>query len=294
MKNIFKALHQKPVAYYPAYAQITGSIKSGILLSQIMFWWSAMDGQDFYKRDEDFATELSMKIKEFRSAKKIIIDLGLVESKLRGSPPITFYRILEDEIIKKLEGIGIVNLPTIGKLKCLKEANQFAYNRQNDLPKIGKSICPKQANPIHIQRIHTENTYIDNIFSIFNFWNEQKIIVHQKLTSKMKNKIGSVLKEFSVEDLKKAIRKYGIILNDEKYYWTYKWTLEEFLQRGLTKFMDTPEKEFLKTNFEKPKKPQPFYRGNPMKQKNGKWYVIEDGEWLEYADKESQIEWLEV
>lgn len=42
-----------------------------------------------------------------------------------------------------------------------------------------------------------------------------------------------------------------------------------------------------------PRKKKPFYRGDPMdwNEKKKKWFVIRGGEWLEYADKESEIEW---
>jgi len=39
---------------------------------------------------------------------------------------------------------------------------------------------------------------------------------------------------------------------------------------------------------------KPFFRGNPMRESpkgSGKWYVIENGEWLEFAGAESEIEW---
>ena len=104
--------------------------------------------------------------------------------------------------------------------------------------------------------------------NIFFFWNEQKIIIHKKLTSKMETKINSALKDFSLEDIKSAIKKYGEVINNKKYYWTYKWTLEEFLQRGLVKFMDTPIEEF--KNFEKPKEKKPFYNGQEMRKKGNK------------------------
>lgn len=40
------------------------------------------------------------------------------------------------------------------------------------------------------------------------------------------------------------------------------------------------------------KKKKPFYRGDEMRKKFGKWYVLaKSGEWLEYADTESKIEW---
>jgi len=40
----------------------------------------------------------------------------------------------------------------------------------------------------------------------------------------------------------------------------------------------------------KPKKPT--YNGNPMKKRFGKWYVLEQGEWKEFADSESKIVYI--
>ncbi len=40
------------------------------------------------------------------------------------------------------------------------------------------------------------------------------------------------------------------------------------------------------------KKKKPYYQNQPMRQKNGKWFVIDDsGEWLEFADEENKIDW---
>lgn len=40
-------------------------------------------------------------------------------------------------------------------------------------------------------------------------------------------------------------------------------------------------------------KPKPYYMGEEMRKKDGKWYVIprDGGEWCEYADKEDKITW---
>lgn len=42
------------------------------------------------------------------------------------------------------------------------------------------------------------------------------------------------------------------------------------------------------------KKPKPFYNGHEMRFAQGKWWVIEKGAWLEYADKLSKIAWIKV
>jgi len=74
--------------------------------------------------------------------------------------------------------------------------------------------------------------------SIFDFWNEQKIQVHRTLTQDMRSVIVRTLRSYSVEETCKAIANYAEILHGQEYYWTYKWTLVDFLKRGLVKFMD--------------------------------------------------------
>ena len=62
--------------------------------------------------------------------------------------------------------------------------------------------------------------------------------------------------------------------------------------------IDNNKEGFLKTNFSEAykngdKKHKPFYRGFAMRwvPSKNKWYVIQHGEWLEFADKENKIEW---
>ncbi len=66
--------------------------------------------------------------------------------------------------------------------------------------------------------------------------------------------------------------------------------------RGLDYAIETVFKKWLELGRLKPKEivKKPFYRGNPMiwSEIKKKWYVIdESGSWLEFADKESEIEW---
>jgi len=144
---------------------------------------------------------------------------------------------------------------------------------------------------------NNKNALSKDILSIFEFWNEQGIIKHRKLTEKIKTKIRSALREYSLDEIREAISKYAKVLKGDEYFWTYKWTLPDFLARGLTRFLDTPIEEFekIKNGFGEKKK-KPFYNGNPMRyvEAEGKWYVIIGGEWIEFNGKESDIEWKET
>jgi hypothetical protein len=86
------------------------------------------------------------------------------------------------------------------------------------------------------------------IYSIFNHWNQQNIIVHKKLTDDMKSAINRSLinHDFDIEGVKTAISNYAEIVLSEDYFFRYKWTLKDFLRRGLEKFMDL---EIAKANF---------------------------------------------
>lgn len=82
-----------------------------------------------------------------------------------------------------------------------------------------------------------KNEKKETIHIIFEFWNNQGITKH-KTIDKSKPSINSAIKEYSEDEIKKAIINYNTILNDTAYYWTHKWTLKEFLQRGMDKFRD--------------------------------------------------------
>ncbi|MCL4550581.1 MAG: helix-turn-helix domain-containing protein [Bacteroidetes bacterium] len=88
-----------------------------------------------------------------------------------------------------------------------------------------------------------KNPYIN----IYSFWNEQKIIVHKNLTDKTKRKIFTALKTYTEEEILQSITNYSTIVNGKGYYFNYRWTLEDFLSRGLEKFLG--DVEIIKENY---------------------------------------------
>lgn len=101
---------------------------------------------------------------------------------------------------------------------------------------------PKKGDKEYPKMVNTKDTLKDtitkeSIYSVFDFWNSQGITKH-KTIDKSKPSINASLKDYSEDEIKKAIINYNTILNDSVYYWTHKWTLKEFLQRGMDKFRD--------------------------------------------------------
>jgi hypothetical protein len=41
-----------------------------------------------------------------------------------------------------------------------------------------------------------------------------------------------------LDEIKDAIHNYDFILNSKEHWFNYRWTLKDFLQRGLEKFKD--------------------------------------------------------
>ncbi len=91
MKILLQQLNQRPIVYYPIYRNITGSTTAGILLSQLMYWFSKK--QKIYKTDMEIKEETSLTDNELRSAKKVIKNLSFVEVTKEGIPAKTFYKI---------------------------------------------------------------------------------------------------------------------------------------------------------------------------------------------------------
>jgi len=87
---------------------------------------------------------------------------------------------------------------------------------------------------------------------IFDHWNTQDIIIHNKLTDKMRTKIRSALKDHTEEEILHGITNYTMVLNGRDHYFNHKWTLQDFLARGLPKFVSAADPL---NNFRKDQKP---------------------------------------
>jgi len=78
----------------------------------------------------------------------------------------------------------------------------------------------------------------ENISVVFDHWNSLRIVVHKTLRDRMRTAIKVALKSYSVEELLQAMTNYAEVLHGDDYFWEYRWTLDDFLRRGLEKFMD--------------------------------------------------------
>lgn len=78
----------------------------------------------------------------------------------------------------------------------------------------------------------------ESVDAVCRYWNKKDVVKHRVFTEKIKRKVKTILKDYTVDEVCKAIFNYATILHDRNFYWTYRWTLHDFLQRGLERFMD--------------------------------------------------------
>lgn len=88
------------------------------------------------------------------------------------------------------------------------------------------------------ERKYIKKDIKDNIYTIFEFWNSKKIIVHRELTDTTKSAINARLKANTEAELIEAIENYHFCLKSEDHYYTHKFTLKEFMNpKNVDKFL---------------------------------------------------------
>ncbi len=110
------------------------------------------------------------------------------------------------------------------------------------------TLTPPDNQEVTTGMLNISKVNISKVNIIYTVWNEQGIITHQKLTNDISSVISSVLKDYGEAQILQSIKNYAEILKDGKYYFKYKWTLRDFLKRGLPKFLDI---DIAKNNYSK-------------------------------------------
>jgi hypothetical protein len=125
MKEILIKLNQRPIAVYPIYIKLTGSVTSGLLLSQIMYWYSAVNGRAFYKSDAEIMEETMLTANELRSAKLRLKSLSFMNMYLKGVPARTHYEIDADLLFSEINKSSLVKSTKLDKLNPLNSYSEI-------------------------------------------------------------------------------------------------------------------------------------------------------------------------
>ncbi len=140
-------------------------------------------------------------------------------------------------LVKKSEqeDTQVTNLTPGNKLDHSQVTNLTPPQGINLFPPQGTNLTPKKEI---FKEIFKENLK-ENIYTVFAHWNSKKIIEHRELTKKIEGHINARLEKYTVAEICEAINNYDTVLKGDDYFFSYKWTLAEFLTRdgGLPKFM---------------------------------------------------------
>ena len=160
---------------------------------------------------------------------------------------------------KHMEELGMITIENSGVIIINKWAEyQSEYERQKPY-RVTEKVTQegyKESNRIDIdsrsnsKSIDNRKKYIRKVYipvytSVFNNWNSKKKtkdalwVTHKYLTDSCYGILNTRLDNgYTEAEIIQAIDNYYYILNGERYFWSYRWTLEEFIRRGLDKFMD--------------------------------------------------------
>ena len=102
LKDLFKAMNERPIAYHKIYTSITGKLTAGVLLSQLAYWGSTRDYKEFYKTNNEIALETGLSICEVKSAKKLLISKNLINVELKSLPRKSYYTVQINNIAQSI------------------------------------------------------------------------------------------------------------------------------------------------------------------------------------------------
>ena len=104
--NLIKVLLERPIAFHPCLAVLTGSITSGLLLSQAVYWSLRTKDPDgwFYKTQEDWQNEVFLNRTEQANARQKLRVFAFWQEKKRGVPGKLYYRVDLDLLADALNG----------------------------------------------------------------------------------------------------------------------------------------------------------------------------------------------
>ena len=125
MKNFLINLNQRPIAVYPIYIKLTGSVNAGLLLSQIMYWYGAMKGKTFYKSDTEIMEETMLSVNELRHAKLRLKQMSFIKISLHGIPAKTHYTIDDKLLISEINECSLVESTKLNKSKSRNYNSDF-------------------------------------------------------------------------------------------------------------------------------------------------------------------------
>lgn len=140
LKRFFK---EAPIIVYkPDLSKIFGSVLSGLLASNLIYWSERVDYKEFYKTDQELCRELGCALDAFKAAKKKLLETKAFMVEYKGLPRKTYYSVNLSELLDLI--------------KCHRGASDSEFfstlsECNNELLESGKSTPQRVENPLTIR-----------------------------------------------------------------------------------------------------------------------------------------------
>jgi len=255
-QTIITELLKRPIAYNAIVAKAFGSVKLGILWSQLYYWHDKGNDPDgwIYKTQSEIFDETGLSRKEQETARRIGRGLGVLEEKLARQPATIHFRI---DLLKTEKIIE----------------DYYEKQVQGQIPLFGGDKPDKKP----------KDTSDYNFEILWKAYHPKRRVAKEKALAKWK------LMKPDQETLDK------ILLDIAERKLTTAWINEngKYLPLITTYINQQRWNDDYKGDKPKQAEKQPFFRGDRMVKKFGKWHVITGGEWKIFAGSENDIEWRE-
>lgn len=181
-----------------------------------------------YQSFDDIAIMLDRDEKEIELCMQFFINEKMVE--------------IIDDIFCLTNFMQYQNQDGLEKIREQKRKSQAKWRERKKQGLIGKDVDTTVDTTSILPSISISLS--NSIFNLFGYWNTKNIIKHKNITEDIKKSIEKALKTYTEEEIKTCIDRYATILNDNGYFWKYKWNLKDFLSRkdGVSSFTDEGNK----------------------------------------------------
>lgn len=232
-KALLRAYSEHPVAYFPVYARIAGSVSAGVLLAQLLYWWQVQHEEEFYKTDEEFADELAMGVYELRGARKKLIEAGLITTVRKGLPRRMHYTVHEDRLIALITSVR--KNPTLEEGKTQHRSEEKPNTPITDTTSDTTSERKDMQRPKAALRPSTDLS--DQADQVIDYLNEKAGTRYRHSKASRKPILARIRDGGSVEDCR-------LIIDHKAGQWRYDPEMAEYL-RPSTLFRPTHFEEYL-------------------------------------------------
>lgn len=139
-QRFIKEILDRPIAYHRIFARLTGSVSTGVFLSQAYYWSLRTKDPDgwFYKIQEEWEEETCLGRKQQETARKRLIQLGFWEERRCDVPAKLYYRL---DIGKLYGAIWTFLNVHKGQTVDSKDLPQIAQKGQSRLSKKGNLVA---------------------------------------------------------------------------------------------------------------------------------------------------------